>query len=184
MSPLALERAWNCWRDTELKRRIAWSVFEFDCSLSTLTSKRGAFSISELPTKVPCPENVWEAPSANAWASLAGLCTSPPSGILFCPLLRETIAQNSISSTVPPWGKRICALVICRLLWDLREIEDISSSKLLGISSSVDIHKATREGLLSSLSAVSSSLSRPNCLNDVVNLKLVYLSKICRALLI
>lgn len=166
-----LERAWNRWRDTELERRIAWSVFEFDCTLATLTSKRGAFSISELPIKLPCSESLWDAPSANAWASVVAFSASPPGGISFYPLLRNIMTHKTVPSMLPAWAKRICALVISRLLWDLREIEDISSSKILGLPYLVDAHKATRENLLASLSAVNYSLSQPTCTNDVVNMK-------------
>lgn len=166
-----LEQSWNLWRDIEIERRVAWSVFEFDCALSTLTSKRGAFSISELPTKLPCSESLWDAPSANAWASVVSFSASPPDGIPFYPLLRNIIARNAVSESVPAWAKRICALVISRLLWDLRELEDAASPQVLGLSSLANCHKATRENLLASLTALSNSLSRPTCTYDVINMK-------------
>lgn len=171
MDAAALEQAWNRWRDIEIEKRVAWSVFEFDCTLSTLTSKRGAFSLSELPTKLPCAESLWEAPSANAWASVASFSTSPPDGIPFYPLLRSIIARKIVSDSVPAWARRICVLVISRLLWDLRELEDASSPDVTGLSSLADSHKATRENLLTSLTALSDSLSRPACSYDVINMK-------------
>lgn len=171
MDGAALEQAWNRWRDVEIERRVAWSVFEFDCTLSTLTSKRGAFSISELPTKVPCAESLWDAPSANAWASVVSFSASPPDGIPFYPLLRSIIARKTVSDSVPAWARRLCVLVICRLLWDLRELEDASSPDVVGLSSLADSHKATRENLLASLTALSDSLSRPTCTYDVINMK-------------
>lgn len=171
MDPSTLERAWNRWRDTEFERRVAWSVFEFDCTMSTLTSKRGALSISELPIKAPCLENLWEAPSANAWASVASFSTGIQSDISFYPLLQNIIAQRDIRNVTPAWAKRLCSLVISRFLGDLREIEEISSSKVLGLSSLVDVHKKTRENLLASLSGMSNSFSRPTCMNEMANIK-------------
>lgn len=171
MDATTLEQSWNRWRDMELERRVAWSVFEFDCTLSTLTGKRGAFSISELPNKLPCSESLWDAPSANAWASVVSFSASPPGGLPFYPLLRNIISRKTVPESVPAWAKRICALVISRLLWDLREMEDASSPEVLGLPSLVDSHKATRENLLASLMSVSNSLSRPACTYDVINMK-------------
>ncbi|KAJ6083052.1 hypothetical protein N7467_007187 [Penicillium canescens] len=171
-----LEQSWNRWRDIEIERRVAWSVFEFDCALSTLTSKRGAFSISELPTKLPCSESLWDAPSANAWASVVSFSASPPDGIPFYPLLQNIIARNAVSESVPAWAKRICALVISRLLWDLRELEDAASPQVLGLSSLANCHKATRGNLLASLAVLSNSLSRPTCTYDVINMNVACLA--------
>lgn len=167
----ALEQAWNRWRDSELERRVAWSVFEFDCALSTLTRKRGTFSISELPTKLPCSESLWEAPSAKAWASMVSFSASPPTGIPFYPLLRKINAHKTTLDSVPAWAKRICALVISRLLWDLREMEDASSPDVLGLQSLAESHKASREILLGSLISVSDALSRPTSTYEVINMK-------------
>ncbi|KAJ5587130.1 uncharacterized protein N7459_002895 [Penicillium hispanicum] len=176
MDSTALEHAWNRWRDFELERRVAWSVFEFDCTLSTLTGKRGAFSISELPKRLPFSESLWEAPSANAWASVASFSTSPPSGIPFYPLLRNIISRKRVSDSAPAWAKRICALVITRLLWDLREMEDASCSDVLGLPSLADSHKASRENLLTSLMVVNDSLSRPISNYEVINMNVACLA--------
>ncbi|KAL1849963.1 hypothetical protein Plec18170_007059 [Paecilomyces lecythidis] len=176
MDAAALEQAWSRWRDIEIERRVAWSVFEFDSTLSTLTSKRGAFSISELPTKLPCAESLWDAPSANAWASVVSFSASPPDGIPFYPLLRSIIARKTVSNSVPAWAQRICVLVISRVLWDLRELEDASSPDVVGLSSLADSHKATRENLLASMTALSDSLSRPTCTYDVINMNVASLA--------
>lgn len=166
-----LERTWLRWSEKEMEKRLAWAVFEFDCTLSTLTSKRGAFNIAELPTRLPCAESLWEAHSAQAWASMVSFAPSPPSGLLFYHILRETIAGKSELDPAPAWGKRICAQVIGRLLWDLREIEDASSSDMLGLPSLASSHQQTKLTLLKSLAAVHDSLSHPTCTSDIVNLK-------------
>lgn len=166
-----LEQTWNTWRDSELDKRIAWSVFEFDCTLSTLTGKRGTFSVSELPVKLPCSENLWDAPSSNAWASVVSFSASPPGGIPFYPLLRSIISRQVVPDFVPSWSKRICALVISRLLWDLREMRDASAPDVLGLSSLSDGHKAALQNLLDSLMAINDSLTTPTCTYDVMNMK-------------
>ena len=45
-----LELAWHEWRDKEAKNRVAWTIFEFDCTIATMTGKRGVFSLNELPS--------------------------------------------------------------------------------------------------------------------------------------
>lgn len=166
-----LENSWSRWRDSELERRVAWSVFEFDCTLSTLTSKRGAFSISELPTKLPCAESLWEAPSAKAWASMVSFSASSPTGIPFYPLLRNITSRKTALDSVPAWAKRISALVLSRLLWDLREMEDASAPDVLGLQSLAESHKATRKTLLASLVTISDALSKPANTYEVINMK-------------
>ena len=53
---------WLRWKDQEQEKRIAWSSFEYDCSLCTLTSRRGAVDLPELPHLLPCAEPLWDAP--------------------------------------------------------------------------------------------------------------------------
>ncbi|KAK5075678.1 hypothetical protein LTR70_010026 [Exophiala xenobiotica] len=101
-----LEQAWIRWRDKEMEKRVAWAVFEFDCTLSTMTGKRGTFSIAELPAKLPCSESLCETHSAKAWASMISFATSPPDGVLFYPLLRDILAHKPIANSNPAWAKR------------------------------------------------------------------------------
>lgn len=72
---------------------------------------------------------------------------------------------------VPSWSKRICALVISCLLWDLREMRDVSAPDVLGLSSLPDSHKAALQNLLDGLMAVKDLLTAPTCTYDVVNMK-------------
>lgn len=150
---------------------MAWAVFEYDCTLSTLSSKRGAFGIAELPARLPCSENLWEAHSAQAWASMISFSTSPPEGLLFYPFLRDIIAQKSVLEAAPAWAKRICSQAIGRLLWDLQEVEDASTPNVLGLPSLTVAHESTKSTLLKSLSNLHDSLVHPTCISDIVNMK-------------
>ena len=167
----SLEAIWLRWRDKEMEKRVAWSIFEYDCTLSTLTSKRGAFSIAELPARLPCSESLWEAHSPQAWASMISFATGPANGFLLHPLLRDTIAHKSMLNAVPAWAKRICAQVISRLLWDLREIEDISSPDIMGIPSLAAGHQETKRNLLQSLDELEASVTSPTCTSEITNMK-------------
>lgn len=166
-----LEATWLDWVEKERKKRIAWSAFEYDCTLSTLTSKRGAFNIAELPARLPCMESMWEAHSAQSWASLLSFTSSPAAGLPFYAILRDIIAQKPVLGSVPPWAKRLCAQAIGRMLWDLREIEDACSPHILGLPSLVASHQETKRALLTSLTELHDSLSNPTCTSDIVNMK-------------
>lgn len=167
----SIEGIWLEWVDKERKKRIAWSAFEYDCTLSTLTSKRGAFNIAELPARLPCMESFWEAHSAQSWASLVSFSTSPPVGLPFYATVRDIIAKKSTLSTVPPWSRRLCAQAIGRMLWDLKEIEHASSPHVLGLTSLATTHQESKAALLSSLTDLHDSQSNPTCTADIVNMK-------------
>ena len=171
LSQDSLEHAWTQWRDTELKKRVAWAVFEFDCTLSTLTSKRGAFNISELPPRLPCSESLWEAHSAKAWMSMVGFSSGPSEGKLLYPTLQTTIAGKPEVKSIPSWGRRLCLMILGRYLWDLRELEEAASTRVLGLPSLASAHQSTRSNLLHAMSTFNDSLSNPTSTAEVVNMK-------------
>jgi len=109
---------WSKWRNEEMEKRITWGSFEYDCSLCTLTSRRGIVDLHELPSRLPCAEALWEAPSAQAWSALASCATSSLMGAFVPQMLRDILRKN-LSPGRSSLGKRLCAQVIGRLLWDL-----------------------------------------------------------------
>ncbi|PSN72957.1 hypothetical protein BS50DRAFT_174443 [Corynespora cassiicola Philippines] len=171
MSAPALEASWLQWRDKEMEKRISWSVFEFDCVLSTLTSKRGAFRIAELPSRLPCCENIWSAHSAQAWVAILPFATSSPPGMLFYPLLQDIIAGKPVPGHTPAWGKRLCVHALSRMLWDLREVEDAGINNL-GLSALATAHQETKHSLLQALLALEAALSRPTSTFEIVNMNI------------
>lgn len=174
MSNVELDEAWRAWRDKETAKRMAWSVFEFDCTLSTMTSKKPAFRIAELPPRLPCSESIWEAHSARAWAALVPFTSSPPAGLLFYPTLREIISQGKVPPDAPAWAMRLCAVAIGSILYDLKEVQDASAPGILGIQAMTEAHLQTRQTLINGLEALDASLGKPMCTADVVNMKFVH----------
>jgi hypothetical protein len=171
MSSDELEETWTAWKDKEAAKRMAWTVFEFDCTVSTMTSKKAAFRIAELPSRLPCSENVWEAHSARAWAALVPFATSSPAGLPFYPTLREIIAHGRTAYPAPAWALRLCGVAIGSVLYDLKEVQDLSAPGVLGMQSMTQAYQDTRQSLLSGLSSLEASLVKPTCTADVVNMK-------------
>jgi len=129
----------------------------------------------ELPMELPCHDSLWEAPSAQAWAALAARSTSPVKGVILPRVLRDVFAQKPRPSEVSTWGKRICAQIIGRLLWDLKQIEMVSMSDFLGLPSLTAAHKPTKEVLLACLSNLCSSITHPTCTADLIHLNITSL---------
>lgn len=124
-----LEARWNTWRKQEELKRLAWSIFEYDCSFSTLSNRRGAITLNDISTRMPCGEALWEAPNSQAWASLleSSMFTLSPcsdKGAPFYPTLRDVISEKIPPESLTSWGKRLCAQAMGRILWDFKELEE------------------------------------------------------------
>ena len=193
----ALQEQWLSWMYREREKRTAWSSFEYDCSLCTLTSRRGAVDLSELPSRLPCAETLWEAPSATAWAALRTRLHLDAQGALLSVVVRgalrddttDTSSENSSllslpSSTGTPnlhtkshsvsfWGKRLCAQVIGRLLWDLKQLETLATSQYFGMPSLSTAHAANKVRLLRALDSLLVSMDQPTTVADLISYKYV-----------
>lgn len=127
--PLPLEARWNTWRKQEELKRLAWSIFEYDCSFSTLSNRRGAITLNDISTSMPCAEALWEAPNAQAWAALlepkhSTQLPCAEKGKLFYPTLRDVISEKVSPDNLTSWGKRLCSQAMGRILWDFKELEE------------------------------------------------------------
>ncbi|KAF4498458.1 Vegetative incompatibility HET-E-1 [Fusarium agapanthi] len=121
-----LANDWKNWIKMESGRRAAWAAFEYDCSLCTLTSRRGIVDLSELPSELPCPESMWNATSARAWFALMSRLGQDDSRPNLSKVLKQALAGRELQSSLGSWAKRLCAQVIGRLLWDLWQIEVVA----------------------------------------------------------
>jgi hypothetical protein len=120
---------WLRWKDNEQEKRIAWSSFEYDCSLCTLTAKRGAVDLPELPHQLPCAEPLWDAPSSAAWAALYVRLSPTARGASTAKMLRNLLAGRGVPDDLPAWSKRLCAQSIGRLLWDIKQLDIMATSE-------------------------------------------------------
>ncbi|KAH8807130.1 fungal-specific transcription factor domain-containing protein [Xylogone sp. PMI_703] len=170
-----LKAQWVRWKDAETEKRVTWSSFEFDCSLCTLTNRRGVVDLHELPSQLPCADALWEAPSAEAWSALMSRASCNAQGAFLPRVLREIVAPKPISNDIPAWGKRLCAQIIGRLLWDLKQLERVSASDFLGLPSLNSAHKPTRDALVKCLSNLCDSIAQPSCTADLIHLNITSL---------
>lgn len=119
----SLEARWREWREKEGMKRLAWGIFEYDSSFSTLSNRRGAITISDITIGIPCSELLWEAPTATAWEAL--LAHEPDvRKLLFYRTLKGIISGEFDAKILTSWGKRLCAQAMGRIMWDFKELEE------------------------------------------------------------
>lgn len=118
-----LEGRWREWREKEGLKRLAWGIFEYDSSFSTLSNRRGAITISDITIRLPCSESLWQAANPASWQAL--LAQEPEiRGFHFYSTLKLIIAGRFDVDTLTSWGKRICAQAMGRIMWDFKELEE------------------------------------------------------------
>lgn len=162
---------WREWIAREAGRRSAWAAFEYDCSLCTLTSRRGVVDLSELPSLLPCPESIWNAPSAQAWLALMSRLEPENSRPNTSVLLKLTLAGRELPPFLGSWAKRLCSQVLGRLLWDLWQLEVVAMPDYLGFSSIVTAHQEPKRSLLKGLNHLVDSLAAPSSTSDLISYK-------------
>ena len=167
----ALNQQWNAWIGKESGRRAAWAAFEYDCSLCTLTSRRGTVDLSELPSSLPCAETIWNATSAHAWFILQsrfGVNSLNPD---LSSILQLAIGGRSLPSFLGSWAKRLCSQVLGRLLWDLKQLEILARPEFCGLSSMLNGSRESKKSVLSGLDNLTHSLSEPLSTSDLTSYK-------------
>ncbi|KAK5214342.1 hypothetical protein LTS03_004008 [Exophiala xenobiotica] len=160
---------WLRWKDQEEEKRIAWSAFEYDCSLCTLTSRRGAVDLPELPSHLPCAEPLWDAPSAQAWAALYSRLSTTARGAPTSQILRNLLAAKAVPADLPAWSKRLCAQNIGRLLWDLKQLDIMATNEYLGLPSMSAAQRQTKSMLLQGLNTICESMYSPGTTAELIH---------------
>jgi hypothetical protein len=166
---------WRSWINQERQKRLAWASFEYDCSLCTLTSRRGAVDLDELPQSLPCFDALWEAPSAYAWAALRARFPREAFGARLSIVLSGAMCGKTPPEYTSSWGRRLCTQIIGRLLWDLKQLETLSSSSFFGLQSLSTSHQQSKASLLKGLDNLLMTLCHPISASDLVSYKYVTL---------
>lgn len=167
----ALHATWTAWVAGERDVRIAWASFEYDCSLCTLTNRRGAVDLGELPSTLPCADALWEAQSAGAWAALRSRWPGRARGPALPSVLGAAMAGRAPAEHASMWAKRLCTQVIGRLLWDLKQLETLSKAEYCGLPSLFGSHQQSKTSLLRGLDSLLGLMRDPVSTSDLVSYK-------------
>lgn len=168
-----VDGAWRTWIAREQERRAAWAAFEYDCSICTLTGRRGAVDLGELPQQLPCLETLWEAASATAWYALRSRLPSSSYSPSLSEVLKTASSTNQDHGLVlGSWAKQLCAQVVGRLLWDLKQLEVVTVPQHLGLLSSLpDAHRQSKEEMLGLMRSLFGLTTSPSSTSDLVTHK-------------
>ncbi|KAJ6202940.1 hypothetical protein J3E72DRAFT_231397 [Bipolaris maydis] len=169
-----LHQEWLSWRDQQQELRLVWTAFEFDYTFSTLTSKRGAIDLSELPTRMPCADSLWSAPSAQAWAALQVDMSENMTGVSLASSLRTVASGKPLPPDLSPYSRRYLSIVLDRLLWDLKQLDMVFITGCLGLPHSSCGQQERKENLLEVLRKIRHSLWRPRSTEELINHSMIY----------
>lgn len=110
------------WIAYERRKRMIWLLFEFDCTICTLTNSRPCMSLHDLNNNLPCDEDVWEG--KKPWKDGPGFKKS------IAEILSGHVGELS------SYSKRMIAQALGRSIWDYVELESTIVFKSLGMSNS------------------------------------------------
>lgn len=171
-----VQKEWSQWITQEQEKRVTWSCFEYDCSLCTLTGRRGAVDLSELPSRLPCADALWDAPTAMAWRALGS--HSPPAlfGASVDVVLRNVLAGQPIPSDISlsSWAKRLCGQIIGRLLWDLKQLDTLSLLGWLGLPNLLSVQNQAKMSLLQGFDNLALSIDCPLSTKELIDYKYAF----------
>lgn len=170
-----VQKEWTQWIIQEQEKRVTWSCFEYDCSLCTLTGRRGAIDLSELPSRLPCAEELWDAPTGMAWRAL-GLHSPTSFGASVDVVLRELMAGRPIPSdtSLSSWAKRLCGQIIGRVLWDLKQLDTLSLSGWLGLTPLQSAQNQAKMSLLKSFDNLALGINCPLSTKELIDYKYIF----------
>lgn len=168
-----IQKEWSQWITQEQEKRVTWSCFEYDCSLCTLTGRRGAIDLSELPSRLPCTEALWDAPTAMAWRALGSHASPTSFGASVDVVLRNIMAGRPIPSDISlsSWAKRLCGQIIGRLLWDLKQLDTLSLCGWLGRPPLLSAQNQAKVSLLQGFDSLALTIDCPFSTKELIDYK-------------
>lgn len=124
--------------------------------------------LGELPRKLPCIESLWNAASPQAWLALRSrLSPASFSPNLFV-MLKSCLAGKEVDFTLGSWAKRLCAQVLGRLLWDLKELEVVAMPSRLGLNSLLNPYQESKRSILTALDMLRNLTASPASTPDLI----------------
>jgi hypothetical protein len=165
----SLQSQWESWVEQERLKRLAWSAFEYDCSLCILTNRRAAVDLSELPETFPCAEALWQARTPVAWKALMSHMSENASHALPQVIIRGLLAGHAPPSDLPFWARRLSAQLVSRQLWDSKQAETAYISECFALPSAREIQIETKARLLGGLQILADSVAGPRDITELIS---------------
>ncbi|KAF7115740.1 hypothetical protein CNMCM5793_003243 [Aspergillus hiratsukae] len=117
---LPLEQKWHDWVEDEIRRRTGYLIWLLDCSLAYYFDNRPLLSLDDGQCPLPSHENLWKAPSAEAWRDVLDRTSGPRDISLYSAVLTIYIEKK----LVPEIGEFSHVLLIHALYHRMWEVGD------------------------------------------------------------
>ncbi|KAM0260888.1 hypothetical protein ACHAQJ_002507 [Trichoderma viride] len=119
---------WRAWVNCEQKLRVAWMVFEHDCSLALFTTSPCAIELRHLPKRFPCNQTLYDAPDARAWAEIKSQSPDSVQGPLVTDIVAMAWEKSELPHGMSPWSKRLCTQIFEHVLRGTLMPDDIDAT--------------------------------------------------------
>ncbi|KLU81076.1 hypothetical protein MAPG_00171 [Magnaporthiopsis poae ATCC 64411] len=84
-------------------------------------------------------------------------------------ILKAVLSGRPAPPHISYWGKRLCAQIIGRLLWDLKQLEILSTPEHFGLPTLFSAQQENRVSLLNALDSLLASMDQPASTADLIS---------------
>ncbi|GAA5875173.1 hypothetical protein JCM8547_005542 [Rhodosporidiobolus lusitaniae] len=114
---------WSAFIANEERRRTAMACFLLEGEVAALLHCPPAVATSDLKTLLPCPEALWNAPTAEAWVA----AKSATPDVLAIPVLTKLLSSDSLLSlpatvSLSPFGAHVLVQVLVQNVYHVRQL--------------------------------------------------------------
>lgn len=121
----SLESQWRVWIEQEKTCRLSWSVYENDSAATFLYNSRPYIRLGKMRINMTCSNELWEAESAEAWATLRRQPNLYLEGPFFPDVMDDVIGTDNIgpaSRITNHRHQRVMMLTLARMEWTLKDM--------------------------------------------------------------
>lgn len=146
-----IQATWLAWIETEKRKRLGLSIYIYDSQYPALFNNQPYVSKAETTNCIfPCPEEYWEAPTAEQWKMLVGPADMPPS-TYFLHALNSCLLRKKASPPPPipradEFGKIVLMYAILTQIFEWRQSTSmLNPTGLMGTFGNTATHELSED---------------------------------------
>ncbi|KAK4945326.1 hypothetical protein LTR10_015485 [Elasticomyces elasticus] len=117
---------WHAWIHHEGRKRLAWTIYEFDALQSILGNQRPGISTGDITISLPEDTARWDASSAYSWMSLRPWGFSEEDESITFRNTMRSVFEPSVLGTIRFTDVQhihIIVITLSRFLWSMKELQ-------------------------------------------------------------
>ncbi|KAH0835380.1 hypothetical protein FOPE_03870 [Fonsecaea pedrosoi] len=115
---MALEDRWLNWSICEQRKRVTWAIIVLHYKCCLLSNSPPRIASHGINLRIPCPDNLWEAPNPSQWKALFPFIANPPRDLPVHGFLRQLLQNENLVKDSTRFNKIIAASILEILLHD------------------------------------------------------------------